>query len=145
MSHGFVPMELHVGNRQNPLESLRHHLSQSTLPLRDFVLLQCGQEQTRHDTYHLELFRRVISLTCLESENLVSREPLLDVESEESIHFAPRLPDEYAVWLGEIKPLSYFKEHYVVSTAFFMDIDDFNKDLTTLHPILECRVIKSEM
>lgn len=32
-----------------------------------------------------------------------------DIASGKSILFAPRLPDDYAVWLGEIKPLSFFK------------------------------------
>ncbi|MED6143262.1 hypothetical protein PIB30_004767 [Stylosanthes scabra] len=105
-------MQLHVGNRQKLLESLRHHLSQSTLPLR-------GQEQTRHGTDHLELFRKLTSLTCLLGVGEPGFYGAIDFESGESILFAPRLPDVYAVSLGEIEPLSYFKEHYVVSTAFF--------------------------
>ena len=32
-----------------------------------------------------------------------------DVATGNSILFAPRLAAEYAVWLGEIKPQSYFK------------------------------------
>lgn len=32
-----------------------------------------------------------------------------DIASGESLLFAPRLPAEYAVWLGQIKPLSHFK------------------------------------
>jgi len=32
-----------------------------------------------------------------------------DIGSGKSILFIPRLPDDYAVWLGEIKPLSHFK------------------------------------
>lgn len=32
-----------------------------------------------------------------------------DIASGDSILFAPRLPAEYAVWLGKIKPLSHFK------------------------------------
>lgn len=34
---------------------------------------------------------------------------LKDIATGKSVLFAPRLPAEYAVWLGEIKPLSYFK------------------------------------
>ncbi|CAA3022205.1 xaa-Pro dipeptidase [Olea europaea subsp. europaea] len=44
-----------------------------------------------------------------------------DIASGESILFAPRLPDEYAVWLGEIKPLSYFKERYMISAVHYTD------------------------
>lgn len=35
---------------------------------------------------------------------------LKDIATGKSILFAPRLSADYAVWLGEIKPLSYFKE-----------------------------------
>lgn len=34
---------------------------------------------------------------------------LKDISSGKSILFAPRLPEDYAVWLGKIKPLSYYK------------------------------------
>lgn len=34
---------------------------------------------------------------------------LKDISTGKSILFAPRLPAEYAVWLGKIKPLTYFK------------------------------------
>lgn len=34
---------------------------------------------------------------------------LKDISTGKSILFAPRLPEEYAVWLGKIKPLTYFK------------------------------------
>lgn len=77
-----VSMELHVKNREKLLASLRQHLSDSSRPLHGFVLLQVslclhsssfhfsffltiypissaqgGEEQTRYDTDHLELFR----------------------------------------------------------------------------------------
>lgn len=32
-----------------------------------------------------------------------------DIATGKSILFAPRLPPDYAVWLGKIKPLSYFQ------------------------------------
>lgn len=32
-----------------------------------------------------------------------------DIASGDSILFAPRLPADYAIWLGEIKQLSHFK------------------------------------
>ncbi|KAF9680455.1 hypothetical protein SADUNF_Sadunf06G0122900 [Salix dunnii] len=110
---------------------------------------------------------------------------LKDIATGKSILFAPRLPADYAVWLGEIKPLSCFQQQYMVSMVHYTDeiggvlhklsnvlekpllfllhglntdsnnfskpaefegIEKFEKDLTTLHPILtECRVLKSDM
>ncbi|TQD79615.1 hypothetical protein C1H46_034840 [Malus baccata] len=50
-----------------------------------------GKEQNRYDTDYFQ-----------------------DVATGKSILFAPRLPAEYAVWLGEIKP-----ERYMVSTVYY--------------------------
>lgn len=52
-----VAMELHLKNRDKLLASIRQHLSHSSRPLHGFVLLQGGEEQTRYDTDHIELFR----------------------------------------------------------------------------------------
>lgn len=42
---------------------------------------------------------------------------LKDVSTGESLLFAPRLPADYAVWMGEIKPLSYFKVKFLLSVG----------------------------
>lgn len=42
-----------------------------------------------------------------------------DVGSGDSILFAPRLPDEYAVWMGKIKSVSHFKV-IILSMMFFI-------------------------
>ncbi|XP_027176161.1 xaa-Pro dipeptidase [Coffea eugenioides] len=116
-----VPKELHRLNRDKLLNSLRDHLSISSRPSHGFVFLQGGEERTRYCTDHTELFRQESYFAYL----FGVREPgfygALDVASGNSILFAPRLPAEYAVWLGEIKPLSYFKERYMVSMVYYTD------------------------
>lgn len=180
-----VPMELYNVNREKLLKSLREHLSGSSRPLSGFVLLQGGEEQTRYCTDHAELFRQESYFAYL----FGVREPgfygAIDVASGKTILFIPRLPADYAVWMGEIKPPSYFKETYMVSMAYYTDeittvlhdeykgegrpllfllfglntdsnnfsqpanfegIEQFDRDLNTLHPMLtECRVQKSNL
>ncbi|KAK7369859.1 hypothetical protein VNO80_11905 [Phaseolus coccineus] len=116
-----VLMELHVKNREKLLASLRQHLSDSSRPLNGFVLLQGGEEQTRYDTDHLDLFRQESYFAYLFGVTEPGFYGAIDVATGDSLLFAPRLPSEYAVWLGEIKQLSYFKEHYMVSTTSFSD------------------------
>ncbi|XP_058074056.1 uncharacterized protein LOC131222852 isoform X2 [Magnolia sinica] len=180
-----IPMELHAQNRSKLIRSLRQHLSSSSRPLHGFVLLQGGEEQTRYCTDHVILFRQESYFAYL----FGVREPgfygAIDIASGKSILFAPRLPVDYAVWLGEIKPLSYFKERYMVNMVCYTDeivevlhdhyggsgkpllfllhglntdsnnfskpaeleeMEKFDTDLATLHPILtECRILKSDM
>ncbi|KAL9263829.1 Xaa-Pro dipeptidase-like protein [Drosera capensis] len=186
-----VPMELHAINRNKLLESLRQNLAQSGRPIHGIVLLQGGEEQNRYCTDHVELFRQESYFAYL----FGVREPgffaalaimvLQDITTGLSLLFAPRLTADYAIWQGEIKPPSYFKERYMVHAAFYVDemvnilrdkyqgpgrpllfllhglntdsnnfskpaefkgIEDFEKELDTLHPILtECRVCKTEM
>nr|AKF43212.1 metallopeptidase M24 family protein [Pelargonium tetragonum] len=116
-----IPFELHVANREKLLKSIRSHLSDSSRPLQGFVLLQGGEEKNRYCTDHTELFRQESYFAYL----FGVREPgfygAIDIATGNSILFAPRLPAEYAVWLGEIKSLSHFKERYMVSMIYYTD------------------------
>ncbi|EOY30521.1 Metallopeptidase M24 family protein isoform 5, partial [Theobroma cacao] len=121
--------------RQKLLDSLLRHLSDSARPLHGLVLLQGGEEQTRYCTDHIELFRQESYFAYLFGVREPGLYGAIDIATGKSILFAPRLPADYAVWMGEIKPLPYFQ-----------GIEKFETDLTTLHPILtECRVFKSDL
>ncbi|KAM7274443.1 hypothetical protein ACFE04_016309 [Oxalis oulophora] len=180
-----VPMELHVINREKLLKYIRQHLIQLSRPLHGFVLLQGGDEQNRYCTDHTELFRQESYFAYLFGVKEPGFYGAIDIATGRSFLFAPRLPAEYAVWLGEIKPSSHFQEMYKVSMVCYTDeivstlhhcfkgsgspllyllhglntdsdrfskpaefegIEEFETDLTILHPILtECRVTKSNM
>lgn len=43
------------------------------------------------------------------------------VSDGKSLLFVPRLPDEYAVWMGSIPPLESYKERYQVDEVHFVD------------------------
>ncbi|CAA6660959.1 unnamed protein product [Spirodela intermedia] len=104
-----VRMELHAQNRGKLVRCLRQRLAESSRPVHGFVLLQGGEEQNRYCTDHAELFRQESYFAYL----FGVREPgfygAIDISSGKSILFAPRLPEEYAVWMGKIKPLAYYK------------------------------------
>ncbi|KAJ0698650.1 putative xaa-Pro dipeptidase [Helianthus annuus] len=52
-----VPTKLYAENREKLLKHLREYLNSSSRPLKGFVLLQGGEEQTRYCTDHEDLFR----------------------------------------------------------------------------------------
>ncbi|CAL1414194.1 unnamed protein product [Linum trigynum] len=116
-----VPMELHVSNREKLLQSIRHHLAETSRPLQGFVLLQGGDEQTRYCTDHLELFRQESYFAYLFGVVEPGFYGAIDIATGKSILFAPRLPAEYAVWMGKIKSLSYYQERYLVTEAYYTD------------------------
>ncbi|KAL1547730.1 Xaa-Pro dipeptidase [Salvia divinorum] len=116
-----VPMQLHVVNRKKLLGSFRDHLAISSRNLHGFIVLQGGEEQTRHCTDHIELFRQESYFAYLFGVQEPGFYGAIDIASGDSILFAPRLPADYAVWLGEIKPWSYFKERYMVSSVYYTD------------------------
>ncbi|KAL6558525.1 hypothetical protein OROMI_018875 [Orobanche minor] len=116
-----ISMELHVANRKKLLDSFRDQLSCSSRPLSGFIFLQGGEEQTRHCTDHIELFRQESYFAYLFGVQEPGFYGAIDIATGESLLFSPRLPADYAVWLGEIKPVSYFKEKYMVSLAHYTD------------------------
>lgn len=116
-----VPMELHVINREKLLKAIREHLSESRRPIQGLVLLQGGEEKMRYCTDHEELFRQESYFAYLFGVKEPGFFGAIDVATGNSLLFAPTLPAEYAVWLGEIKPLSYFKERYMATMVYFSD------------------------
>ncbi|KAL8160837.1 hypothetical protein V2J09_012326 [Rumex salicifolius] len=116
-----VPMELHIINRQKLLKAIRQRLSESRRPIQGLVLLQGGEEKLRYCTDHEELFRQESYFAYLFGVKEPGFFGAIDVATGNSLLFAPRLPAEYAVWLGEIKPLSYFKERYMATMVYFSD------------------------
>ncbi|XP_031481117.1 uncharacterized protein LOC116251157 [Nymphaea colorata] len=116
-----VAMELHALNRAKLVHSFRQKLKACSRSLYGFILLQGGTEQTRYCSDHVILFRQESYFAYL----FGVREPgfygAIDVSTGKSFLFAPRLTDEYAVWLGKIKPLSAYKERYMVSSVCYAD------------------------
>ncbi|XP_031387711.1 xaa-Pro dipeptidase-like [Punica granatum] len=72
----------------------------------------------RHDTDHIELFRQESYFAYLFGVTEPGFFGAIDVMTANSLLFAPRLPADYAVWLGEIKPVSFFQEKYKVKHGF---------------------------
>ncbi|KAK8956122.1 hypothetical protein KSP40_PGU010554 [Platanthera guangdongensis] len=178
-------MPLSRGNRDKDQKTLNQARISSSFPLARFRVLTGGVEHKERCTQHGLLLRLNTYKHFLSYTPIIGQFFSKDVASGHSILFAPRLSAEYAVWLGEIKPLSYFKERYMVDMthyvdeiaevlydlggqsgkqllfllhglntdsnnfsrpADFKDIENFETDLLTLHPILtECRVFKSNL
>eukprot|EP01018_Ginkgo_biloba_P015050 Gb_15755 [translate_table: standard] len=116
-----VPMELHAQNRSKLIRAMRQHLHEEGLPIAGVVLLQGGEEQTRYCTDHTLLFRQESYFAYLFGVKEPDFYGAIDISTGKTFLFTPRLSEDYAIWMGKIHPLSYFKERYKVDEVYYTD------------------------
>lgn len=113
-----VPMALFRKNRQNLCDVLKEN---SSVDKGSFVLLEGGKDVSFNDTDISYLFRQESYFQYL----FGAKEPdcfgVLNVDSGESILFVPRLPEEYATWMGRLFTLEEFKSMYEVDQVRYVD------------------------
>ncbi|XP_051159697.1 xaa-Pro dipeptidase isoform X3 [Leptopilina boulardi] len=125
-----VPMELFANNRKRLIEGLKKVTNSGT-----FIVLQGGSESPYDDTDVSWPFKQESFFQwCFGVE-----EPdcfgALDLTNGSSILFFPRLPADYAIWMGKLHSLDDFKKRYAVDETYYTDeIANIlkNKGATTL-------------
>lgn len=122
-----VPMALHVKNRNRLMaEFVNDGTSNQDVPKNSFVLLQGGEAETRYDSDNEPLFRQESFFQWSFGVAEPDCYGLLDVDNNKSVLFVPRLPAEYAVWMGEIFSTEHFKTKYAVDECLYCDeLDDY--------------------
>nr|XP_045616728.1 xaa-Pro dipeptidase-like isoform X1 [Procambarus clarkii] len=112
-----VPMTLHAENRQRLLKRLVKH---NPAP-RSVVLLQGGEDTTRYSADADIIFRQETffhwSFGVLEPGWFGA----LELETGKTVLFCPRLPAEYAVWMGAIITPDEFRRRYQVDDVHYVD------------------------
>eukprot|EP00033_Pygsuia_biforma_P000322 GCRY01000393.1.p2 GENE.GCRY01000393.1~~GCRY01000393.1.p2 ORF type:complete len:480 (+),score=116.01 GCRY01000393.1:128-1567(+) len=113
-----IPVSLYKNNRLRLIERLE---KATTVPDNSFVLLQGGCDENDYCSDNERLFRQESYFKW----TFGVREPeffgAIDLKQKKSILFAPRLPADYAIWMGKIQPLSHFKDVYGVDEIYYTD------------------------
>mmetsp|Transcript_2844 Transcript_2844/g.5460 ORF Transcript_2844/g.5460 Transcript_2844/m.5460 type:complete len:507 (+) Transcript_2844:22-1542(+) len=127
-----VPYAMFTENRDRLVKSLIEKGIRSGI-----VLLKGGVASERNDTDHENLFRQESYFHYL----FGVKEPsfwgciVYTTHTTTTTLFAPRLPEEYAVWMGRIKPLSEFKATYEVDDVKYADeLEAFLADVAAASP-----------
>jgi len=124
-----VPAALFALNRRRLVERLR---ANPDVNHDSVVVFQGGQDDTRYCSDVGPVFRQESyfhwSFGVLEPDCYGA----IRVKDGRSILFVPRLPDEYAVWMGVIPPLESYKQRYEVDDVFF--VDQISEKLGALKP-----------
>ena len=96
---------LHAGARARAASGLRSRLQEAGGRAGGVILLQGGACACRNDTDHEELFRQESYFHYLFGVVEGGCFGAVDVASGRSTLFVPKLPEEYAVWMGEVPSL----------------------------------------
>ncbi|GAB5031301.1 peptidase d [Nannochloropsis oceanica] len=115
-----VPMSLYAENRQKLCARLKKKLASTTFK-RAIVLMEGGKEEYRYESDAEKIFRQESSFAYLFGVKEPGFYGTIDVESGKTTLYTPRLPVEYAVWMGKIQPPSHFKALYEVDEVMFVD------------------------
>ncbi|PAA50308.1 hypothetical protein BOX15_Mlig030441g2 [Macrostomum lignano] len=113
-----VPMTLHAQNRRRLCQRLR---TDAAAAAPGIVLLQGETELPRNGTdvtynFHQDSFFHwafgVLEPDCYGA---------IDVATGRSYIFMPRLPDEYAIWMGRLQTTEDFRRKYAVDEVHYVD------------------------
>ena len=111
-----VPMSLHAENRARLVAVLR-----AAGKVSGVVLLQGGNQESRYDTDHEPIFRQESYFNYLFGVKEGGFYGAIDIATGECTLFSPRLPEEYATWMGAILSPDDFRAMYAVDAALYAD------------------------
>lgn len=116
-----VSMTLHATNRRRLCDKLAQADSQLAAKPGTFVVLEGGKSTNRYCTDTENLFRQESyfhwAFGVLEPECYGA----IQVSTGKSVIFMPRLPDSYAVWMGELQTCEDFRLKYAVDEVYYTD------------------------
>ncbi|XP_060066154.1 xaa-Pro dipeptidase-like [Ylistrum balloti] len=107
-----VSSDLFKINRRRLCERLR-----DKVPKGAIVLLQGGESETRHSSDHEPVFRQESFFHWAFGVEEPDFFGAIDVDTQKSILFPPKLPESYAVWMGKLLELEDFRVRYDVDEA----------------------------
>ena len=128
-----VSMRLHSNNRERLLEQFKSPdvhggkcLFSPDVPPNSFIILEGGQSAMRNDSDHEPVFRQESFFHWAFGVSEPDCYGVIDIDASKSILFVPRLPEEYAVWMGKIKSTDDFRLKYSVDEVRYTDeLDSF--------------------
>jgi len=85
------------------------------------VLMRAGLSGNRNDTDHELLFRQESYFSYLFGVDEPDWWGVIDVATGNCTMFIPKLPAEYAIWMGEIMKPPAFRERYAVEDCQYIN------------------------
>jgi Xaa-Pro dipeptidase len=81
--------------------------------------------ETRHETDHERVFRQESNFSYLFGVKEPDCMAIIEIDTGKTTLLVPKLPEEYAVWMGKIRSNESFKDEYMTDNVEFVeDIKD---------------------
>ncbi|KAM9960876.1 hypothetical protein ACTFIW_010034 [Dictyostelium discoideum] len=134
-----VPLVLHKENRQRLVSQiLSKHKDQ--VKENSFILLESGKSTMQYDTDHEPLFKQERYFFWTFGSDIPDCFGIVGLDEQAtSILCIPKLPAEYATWMGEIRSKEYYKSIFLVDQVLYVDeMMDYlkSKNASTIYTIL---------
>ncbi|EGC37176.1 hypothetical protein DICPUDRAFT_54167 [Dictyostelium purpureum] len=134
-----VPLVLHKENRERLVSRmLTNH--KDTIEKNSFILLEGGKDEMSYDTDHEPLFKQERYFFWTFGCEIPGCYGLVGLDDKAtSVLAIPKLPADYATWMGEIHSKEYYKSIFLVDHVIYTeDLQDYLKgnNASTLYTIL---------
>uniref|UniRef100_A0A3P8ZN35 Xaa-Pro dipeptidase n=1 Tax=Esox lucius TaxID=8010 RepID=A0A3P8ZN35_ESOLU len=127
-----VSAALFVENRRRLCQGLK---AKEGVAPKSVVVLQGGEQKQRYCTDTDMLFRQESFFHWAFGVTESDCYGAIDVDTEKSILFVPKLPESYATWMGEIYPKEHFKTKYAVDEVqYTCDVSFLFMSLLNMKP-----------
>eukprot|EP00164_Ancoracysta_twista_P002853 GFYU01003797.1.p1 GENE.GFYU01003797.1~~GFYU01003797.1.p1 ORF type:complete len:506 (+),score=180.96 GFYU01003797.1:110-1519(+) len=108
---------MHGENRAN----LVSHFKTPDVLKNSVLYIKGGDEECRYDTDFERLFRQESNFQYLFGVREPGCQGIIEIDTGKSTLFIPRLPEEYAIWMGRILTCDDFKQKYLVDEVRYVD------------------------
>ncbi|KAG9436528.1 xaa-Pro dipeptidase [Apis mellifera carnica] len=114
-----VPMSLFQNNRKRLIERIK--ANKKVPDTGTFIILEGGVEIPFNDTDICWPFRQESFFQWCFGVEEPGCYGALDLSTETTILFVPRLPAEYAIWEGKLHSLEDFRKRYAIDETYYTD------------------------
>uniref|UniRef100_A0A4W3JFC0 Xaa-Pro dipeptidase n=1 Tax=Callorhinchus milii TaxID=7868 RepID=A0A4W3JFC0_CALMI len=133
-----VPMAVFSLNRRRLCQRLKDNVN---VPKNGIVLLQGGEQSQRYCTDTDNVFRQESFFHWTFGVTEANIYGAIEVASGKTHLFIPKLPENYAVWMGTIHPPNFFKDKYGVDKVHYTcDVSQHWPEIDYVY-----RVIKTDL
>uniref|UniRef100_A0A7S3ND60 Xaa-Pro dipeptidase n=1 Tax=Aureoumbra lagunensis TaxID=44058 RepID=A0A7S3ND60_9STRA len=124
-----ISKKLHAENREKYVNKMRVALAVDEVA--PIVVFKGGVSRCRNDSDFEELFRQESYFQYLFGVKEPDWYGSIDIQSGEARLFAPRLPSEFAIWMGKIASAESLSAKYGVPVIWIDAMDNFLNSFTT--------------